>query len=280
MSKASKVCVPKMLPRDQWISAARTAAKINPLNHAPVERLMMIMPEFDPSPIRLAVLTLKYWGSPGVQLTVGFMDNPPADLRDRILSHMNAWSKTANIKFVETATDPQVRIAREPGPEVPGGYWSYLGTDILHIPADKPTMMLEGFTMETKDSEFHRVVRHETGHTIGCPHEHMRRELVEKIDPVKAIAYFGETQGWNEAMVRRQVLTPIEESSLWGTAHSDPYSIMCYQIPGEITKDGYPIIGGSDITDLDYSFIGHVYPVPQAGPPSFLTLTNLPAGTG
>jgi len=114
--------------------------------------------------------------------------------------------------------------------------------------------------MGTPESEFHRVVRHETGHTLGFPHEHMRRQLVKLIDAKKAIAYFKATQGWSAIEVRQQVLTPIEESSLWGTAHADPKSIMCYQIPGAITKDGQPIVGGLDIDALDYTFAAKVYP--------------------
>jgi len=140
------------------------------------------------------------------------------------------------------------------------GYWSYLGTDILSIPANKPTMNLESFTMNTPESEFHRVVRHETGHALGFPHEHMRRELVKRIDTAKAIKYFRATQGWTPDEVRQQVLTPIEESSLLGTAHADPRSIMCYQIPGTITKDGKPITGGKDIDKKDYAFAASVYP--------------------
>ena len=235
------------------------------------------MPDFAPTPERLAVLTTKYWGNAGVQLTVGFRDNPPLDLRAKILSHMNAWSAAANVKFVETAMDAQVRISREPGTTEweQGGYWSYLGTDILHIPPQYPTMMLQGFTMATPDQEFYRVVRHETGHTLGFPHEHMRRELVEKIDPDKAIAFYKETQNWDPDMVRDQVLTPIEESSLWGTGHADPNSIMCYQIPGEITKDGNPIPGGLDIDDLDYSFAASIYPLIQGAPRIHLTLASI-----
>ena len=253
------VCSPKMLPRKHWVSAARIAAQVNPVNHAPVERLALAMKGFAPKPEYIAVLTTKYWGSAGVRLTVGFLDNPPAALRTRILAHMNAWSKTGNVKFVQTKTAPQVRIARAPG----DGYWSYLGTDVLSIPAAKPTMNLDSFTMSTPDSEFHRVARHETGHTMGFPHEHMRRQLVKRIDPKKAIAYFKETQGWDAAMVRAQVLTPIEESSLLGTPDADPNSIMCYQIPGVITKDGKPIIGGLDIDASDFTFAARIYPKPR-----------------
>jgi hypothetical protein len=251
-----QVCTPKSLPRERWVSAAKIATQINPMNHPPIEGLMRVMPEFHPTADRIAVLTTKYWHTNGVRLTVGFLDNPPADLRARLIQHMNAWNKTTDVQFVESDVSPQVRIARNPG----DGYWSYLGTDILSIPADQPTMNLDSFTMDMPESEFHRVVRHETGHTLGCPHEHMRRELVEKIDPDKAIAFFGATQGWTPDEVRRQVLTPIEESSLWGTDHADPNSIMCYQIPGTITKDGQPIIGGLDIDDSDFSFMAKVYP--------------------
>jgi len=257
------VCSPKRLPLETVVAASNTAIKINPLNHAPLQRLTRVVPEFIATPERIAVLTTKYWGLQGVSLTVGFLDNAPTDLRKRILLHMNAWAKTANVKFVETKTNPQVRIARIEGQA--GGYWSYLGTDILHIPGKEQTMNLEAFSMSTPESEFHRVVRHETGHTLGFPHEHMRKALVDKIDPQKAIEYFERTQGWSEAEVRAQVLTPIEESSLRGTT-ADPNSIMCYQIPGEVTKDGKPIIGGKDIDPTDYGFAATIYPKKVGAP--------------
>jgi len=40
----------------------------------------------------------------------------------------------------------------------------------------------------------------------------------------------------------------------------DQTSIMCYQLPGLITKDGKPIIGGTDINATDYAFAGKIYP--------------------
>jgi hypothetical protein len=250
------VCLPKALPKDYWTAAAQKAIEINPLNAAPVDRLTKVIPGFTPSVEHLAVITTKYWQVKGVHLTVAFLDNPAADLRKRILQHMNAWGVFANVKFRATKTDPQVRIARTAG----DGYWSYLGTDILQIPKNEPTMNLDSFSMDTPESEYHRVVRHETGHTMGFPHEHMRAELVAKIDPAKAIAFFEATQGWTEEEVRQQVLTPLEDASLLGTAHADPNSIMCYQIPGSITKDGQPIVGGTDIDPEDQAFAAKIYP--------------------
>jgi hypothetical protein len=87
----------------------------------------------------------------------------------------------------------------------------------------------------------------------------MRRALVKLIDPDKAIAYFQRMDGWSAQETREQVLTPIEESSLLGT-RADPRSIMCYQIPGSITKNGKPIIGGLDIDRTDYAFAAKIYP--------------------
>jgi len=253
-------CTPKSLPKEQLVKAAKTAVAINPLNHAPVHRLLALVPDFQLTPEHIAVVTTKYWGIGGVKLTVGFLETTPAALRKRLLSHMNAWAKTANVQFTETKSGAQtadVRIAFEGGAN--GGYWSYVGTDIRHIRKGQQTMNLEDFTMQMPESEFHRVVRHETGHTLGFPHEHMRRALVAKIDPQKAIEYFMRTQGWSEAEVRAQVLTPIEESSLRGTK-ADPKSIMCYQIPGELTKNGKPIVGGADIDKTDYEFAANIYP--------------------
>ncbi|MEO5867491.1 MAG: M12 family metallopeptidase [Sphingomonas sp.] len=254
---APVACTPKALPHERRLEAAKAAQQENPRNMPALHALAQLVPGFAPTADHIAIVTQKYWRTNGVVLPVGFMDNPPNELRARILSHMNAWGKTANVLFSESDAEPKVRISRGSG-----GYWSYLGTDILLIDPTQQTMNLEGFTMDTPDSEFYRVVRHETGHTLGCPHEHMRADLVALIDPDKAIAYFGATQGWTPDEVRQQVLTPLDPSTLTATGPADEKSIMCYQIPGELTHNGQPIIGGSDIDASDYAFMGKIYPKP------------------
>ena len=195
-------------------------------------------------PQRIALLTSKYWRPVPRTLTVSFLEPTPTDLRARLLSHMNAWTRTGCISFAETAGVGEVRISREGD-----GYWSYLGTDILHIPQDQPTMNLQDFSMTTDESEYHRVVRHETGHTLA------------RIDKQKAYDYFWATQRWDKATVDAQVLTPLNEADLIATT-ADENSIMCYQLPATITIDGRPIAGGLDIDATDYGFVGTVYPKP------------------
>ncbi len=259
------VCLPKRLSKTQLIEAAQHAIRINPMNRPPVERMAALGKGFVATPQRVAVLTTAYWGASGVKLTVGFLDNPATALKKRILSHMNAWNKSANVTFTLTShkDDADVRISRVGGKD--GGYWSYVGTQIKTIPKGEATMNLEEFTMQTEDSEFYRVVRHETGHTLGFVHEHMRRQLVKKIDRKKAIAYFLREDGWDAQETIDQVLTPIEDATIRGTT-ADPKSIMCYQIPGEITKDGKPIVGGLDIDASDYTFAGTIYPKGAVAP--------------
>jgi hypothetical protein len=256
----SILCIPKSLPATRLADAARRAIEINPANAAQSMRVARSPMGRRGGPRRLAVLVGRRWPVAGIRLSVQFLDSPPADLRARILRHMNAWGKTANVKFTETKSTGKVRIARYDDPPEMAGYWSWVGTEILEIPLDEPTMNLEGFTMKESDAEFRRVVRHEAGHTLGFDHEHMRGDLVALIDRKKAIAFYDRDQGWSPAEVDAQVLTPLADKSLMGTAESDPTSIMCYHIPGSITKSGKPIIGGTDINAIDYRFAASVYP--------------------
>ena len=262
-------CTLRQLPQDQWTAAAAIAVQENPVNAPPIHRLgaaaaMLGLPEIHPD--RITVLTSKWWKAGGVHLGVTFMDNPPQDVRKMILAYANEWGKRANMEFSESSSG-QIRLARNPGE----GYYSYLGTDILSIPQGEITMNLEGFTMNTPESEWLRVPPHEFAHSSGCPHEHQRADVVARINPARAIQYFGQTQGWSPQEVYQQVLTPLEERSLLlppgvPVNPAEETSIMCYSLPGSITYDGRPIQGGSRITENDFAYMASVYPKPDTPP--------------
>lgn len=213
----------------------------------------------NPDGLDLAVMRGLQWPN-GTVLRVAFMERVAPDLRALIVQHMNAWNRRGtNIRFVESTSDPQIRVTLARGQ----AYWSYQGTDCLHIPKDQPTMALEGMSMRTGVAEMTRVIRHEAGHTLGFVHEQLRPEVVARLDREKVIAYFMRWQGWSRQTVIDNVLTPIPQSKLISTRMPDLASIMMYSIPASLTKDGRAIPGGSDITALDAKLAASLYPVPR-----------------
>ena len=75
--------------------------------------------------------------------------------------------------------------------------------------------------MGTPDSEFVRVAGHEAGHA-GFPHEHMRCDIVSRIDPEKAYEYFRRTQGWDRRRSTSRCSRRSTNSSSWGTLGTTP----------------------------------------------------------
>jgi hypothetical protein len=245
--KVLATCTPVKLDPELAIEAAFSAIDMNPVN----------APFGVDNPKHISVLTQKYWGSRATDLTFGFMEQVSTAFRDKVLAFSNMWGEFAKVKFRWTQTSPMIRISTGPG-----GYYSYLGPDCLQIPKNQQTMNLEGFRVQTPDSEWNRVVKHEFGHSLGCPHEQQREAILALLDETKTIAYFRQTQGWSEQEVREQVLMPLDKRSLMqgSSPDVDVTSIMCYQFPGSITKNGQPIPGGLDFSSVDKQYFAKIYP--------------------
>src|SRR5207244_1938869 len=87
-------CTIRSLPKRLLVKAAETAVRINPVNAPALGPLASVAADLVLEPQHIAVLTSKYWGPTPRQLTVSFLESTPSDLRARIISHMNAWTRT------------------------------------------------------------------------------------------------------------------------------------------------------------------------------------------
>lgn len=242
--------------------AAAIAVSVNPQNapSLPVLAFGLAAVADVLPPDQLSLLTGKKW-KPQVRLGVTFASGTQQAVKDKVLRYANKWGQFGDIVF---APSSQGEVRVEFGPS---GYWSYLGTDILSIPARQPTMNLQGFDRTMPDYEWERVVVHEFGHTLGFPHEHERAEINARLDREKVIAEFMRTQGWSRQQVIDQIFSPPAPGSIMASALADERSIMCYGFPGHLTLNGQPIPGGNTLTRIDQEFVARIHPLPANPPP-------------
>lgn len=203
----------------------------------------------------MAVVAKKLW-KPGRTLRVRFMDNPPKKVREKIEQYAREWEKHANVRFV-FGNDPkaEIRITCTPGI----GSWSYLGTDALTIPKNKPTMNYGWFTEATPDTEFSRTVLHEFGHALGCIHEHMNPTGSIPWNRDAVYRYYMSTQGWTRERVDSQLFAKYSLSQLNASSY-DPDSIMHYPVPKDLTLDGFEVGWNRKLSARDKQFIAQQYP--------------------
>jgi hypothetical protein len=171
----------------------------------------------------------------------------------------------ANVKFQLVVTPDQVRNLKSTIriTFVPGGSWSYVGTDALDIAPGQPTMQLGWLTERSQDSEIRRVALHEFGHALGLLHEHQHPEGGIHWDRDKVLAYHARVDGWSAVQTEINVLSGVTGSHIHATTF-DPQSIMLYPIPAELTTDGYSTQWNYALSDGDKRLVAQLYPKRQA----------------
>ena len=198
-------------------------------------------------------------------LKVVFLDGTAAE-QALVKEIAPQWSQHANVRFEFVqggASD--IRVGFDPK----GGHWSMVGTAARYEQGQK-TMNLALRGRATAGEE--RVILHEFGHALGLMHEHQNPNLSIQWNEQVIIAELQESQGWDEAKTRHNVLNRLDVTQMNSTMF-DENSIMLYPIPNRWTIGDFETGWNKTLSKTDKEFIGKLYP-PE--PPAGMVL--IPAG--
>lgn len=232
------------------------------------------IPAFDDAQ-HLAGLRATRWGGDGADATdreenkvrelhVRFMEpfDPLVAFRvQSIIEGAWGWNQACGMQFIfDQSPDAEIRVSFIKG----DGSWSFLGTQALAVPQDRPTMNFGWLYPNTSLVEYHRVVLHEFGHALGFVHEHQSPYLDIPWDYDKVYAYYRKKDGWGKQTVDNNVLRRYSANEVDAT-EGDPKSIMCYLIDPIFLTDTTLVIGGnSDLSELDTKKAREWYGAPPA----------------
>ncbi len=245
MPQTEKVCFDRILPQDL---------------HRPLAGRMMAL---SVGPTRAAFEIAKLWPN-GTVLSFRFLGGTSAQ-HDQVKQFAPQWTDHANLKFVfDNSPTAQIRITF-----ADDGAWSYIGKDALGIPANQATMNF-GWLDEG-------VILHEFGHMLGMIHEHQnpRANPIQWNKPVVNAALAGPPNNWDPATIQHNLYDKYEVSQINGSDF-DAVSVMLYSFPASWTLNGFHTDPNENLSGLDKTFAGLVYPKAQG--PS--TTVELPVSEG
>lgn len=196
----------------------------------------------------------KTWSN-DTTLEIAFLDGESAD-HAYIESIAQEWTKYANLRFHFLPFDgsarpnASIRISLSNS----NGDWSFVGTDALHIPADRPTMNLQ--SVRSGSSEGARVtVLREFGHVLGLVNEQMNPNADIPWNKEAVYLYY-QTLGWSRSMVDSRVFATLQIPY----REFDPKSIMMMPIPAELTRGGFEVDTNTKLSRGDKRYVGDLYP--------------------
>jgi serralysin len=208
----------------------------------------------------LAAETPKMW-NPGETIKVYINPNHASDYMIFLVKkYAQEWEKIANVKFDfnQTFNNAQIRVRFGSDKR----YWSWIGRDVLSNPLRDYTMNL-GFADGSVDAlRMSQIILHEFGHALGFIHEHQSPASGIAWDKEKVYQYFAEEPNkWSRIEVDLNVFNKYSSTTTNYSAY-DPYSIMHYDIPPQLTLDGFTNGYNYTFSQTDRTYARQLYPFP------------------
>ncbi|MCU1574486.1 MAG: hypothetical protein JWO93_2568 [Micrococcaceae bacterium] len=198
----------------------------------------LLRPDLTPGRARLIRLLANKWVN-GTVLHYWFLDGPEAQ-RQAVRDAFKEWKALPlGLQFVEVTdrSESEVRI----GFDQADGSWSYIGRDVLGIPATDQTM---NFGWDLTDDYGHSTALHEIGHTLGLPHEHQNPFAGIVWNEEQVYTYFtGSPNFWSRDQTKHNVLDKIAAADVEGSTW-DPDSVMEYWFPAGLIQQPAQYQGG------------------------------------
>jgi serralysin len=245
-----------------------------------------------PAPVgtpKAAIAYAKKWAQ-NRELKIKFLGGQ-AEVWKKVQQQAEEWMEHVNIKFRFVTSGPaEIRIAFDRTV----GSWSYMGTDNLTIPTERPTMNFGWLYPDSDQPTYSSVVLHEFGHMLGMIHEHQspaggirwnRQRVIDDCwrthtlprkflhgrsssdirrgEPAasagRAQTFWEAYQGWDAEQVQRQIFDryPREQTQF---TKLDLTSIMMYPFPKEWSLDGTGTPWNTKLSALDIDFMSRQYP--------------------
>lgn len=189
----------------------------------------------------------KYWAN-GATLRVRFLEGTPSSIQTA-KSAFQEWGKYANLHFEFTDVGPsEIKIAFKPSE----GSWSYLGTDALGVPQDKPTANIAQVDR--------RTALHEFGHALGLIEEHQNPTAnIQWNLPVLVRQLGGPPTYWTKSFIGKQLLSKVPSDKLGEYRSFDPDSVMNTQFDPSWTG-GLRLGTLTELAESDKTLIARIYP--------------------
>ncbi len=235
---------------------------------------LVLPPGLNDGRMRLIRLLATKWVN-GTVLHYWFLEGPDAQ-KQAVRNAFDEWKALGlGLEFVEVndRSEAEVRI----GFDQADGSWSYVGRDVLGIPATEATM---NFGWDLTTDYGRTTALHEIGHTLGMPHEHQNPFAGIHWDEPKVYDYFtGSPNFWSREQTFSNVLRKIDPSEVEGS-NWDPDSVMEYWFPAGLIiepakyHDGLEPAGGLSTEDKEWAL--RFYPTLEPTIPELKAFTSVP----